>query len=273
MKLLVEWNQTETAPPSDLCVHELFEAQVKRTPDAVAVEFGHEHLTYRELNDRSNQLAYFLQKLGIGPEVLVGLCVHRSLEMIVGLIAVLKAGGAYVPIDPTYPAARVAFMLDHVNARIVLTERNLVQTLPALKATRVICIDSPDWVVPIANGASLRRTATAANLVYVYYTSGSTGNPKGVMIPHRAVVNVLLWLQSAFPLDERDRVLQQISFGFDPSVLEILTPLLVGGRLVVAQPGGHQDPAYLVQTIIQRRITVLHLVPSMLRMLLQIPEL
>src|SRR4029077_5381425 len=134
-------------------------------------------------------------------------------------------------------------------------------------------IDSPDSVIPIANGANPRRTANPENLVYVKYTSGSTGNPKGVMIPHRAVANVLLWMQSAFPLDEQDRVLQQISFSFDPSVLEILTPLLVGGRLIIAQPGGHQDPAYLVQTIIQRRITVLHLVPSMLRMLLQIPEL
>ena len=272
-QLLAEWNQPEAASHFDLCVHELFEAQVERTPDAVAVEFGHGHLTYRELNDRSNQLAYFLQKLGIGPEVLVGLCVHRSLEMIVGLFAVLKAGGAYVPIDPTYPAARIAFMLDHVNARVVLTERNLVQTLPALKATDVICIDDPNWAVPIANSANLRRTVTAANLVYVNYTSGSTGNPKGVMIPHRAVVNVMSWIQSAFPLDEQDRVLQHISFSFDPSVLEILAPLLVGGRLVLAQPRGHQDPAYLVQTIIQRRITVLHLVPSMLRMLLQIPEL
>jgi amino acid adenylation domain-containing protein len=272
-QLLVEWNQTETEQPACLCAHELFEAQVERTPDAVAVEFGDIHLTYRELNSRSNQLAYFLQELGVGPEVLVGLCVHRSLEMIVGLFGVLKAGGAYVPVDPTYPPQRVAFMLEHADVRVVLTQRTLLQTLPPLKATEVICLDSRDWVGPVANIANPRHKAISTNLVYINYTSGSTGNPKGAMIPHRAIVNVMSWMQSAFPLDELDRVLQHISFSFDPSVLEILSPLLVGGRLVLTQPGRHQDPAYLVQTIIQHRITVLHVVPSMLRMLLQIPEL
>lgn len=272
-QLVADWNQTEAAFPSDLCVHELFEAQVERTPEAVAVEFGHEHLTYRELDDRSNEIASSLERRGVGPEVLVGLCANRSADMVIGLLGILKAGGAYVPIDPTYPAARIEFMLNNVNARVVLTERNLRETLPALKATEVICIDDPGRIVPIANRASGRRKAIADNLAYVNYTSGTTGNPKGVMIPHRAVVNVISWLQSAFPLGEPDRVLQHISISFDPSVLEILAPLTAGGRLVLAKPGAHQDPAYLVRAIIQHRITVLHLVPSMLRMLLEVPEL
>ena len=272
-QLLVEWNQTKAEYPDELCVHELFEAQVERTPDAIAAEFEGRHLTYRELNHRSNQLAHYLRKMGVGPEVLVGICVERSLEMIVSLFGVLKAGGAYVPIDPTYPPARVRFMLSDANANVLLTQRNLIQKLAPLKATKVICLDDSEWEISIGDVENPKRTTTAANLVYLNYTSGSTGSPKGVMITHQAVVNVMSWMQSAFPLNERDRVLQQISFSFDPSVLEILAPLLVGGRLVLARPDGHRDPAYLVRTIIALEVTVLHLVPSMLRLLLQIPEL
>jgi amino acid adenylation domain-containing protein len=187
------------------------------------------------------------------------------------LFGVLKAGGAYVPIDPAYPPARIAFMLKDANAPVLLTQRKLIQILPAFKATTIICMDDPE--VFVGNVDNPKCTATDSNLAYVNYTSGSTGNPKGVMIPHRAIKNVMAWMQSTFPLDEHDCVLQQISFSFDPAVLEILAPLFVGGRLVLAQPGGHQDPAYLVQTIVQRQISVMHLVPSTLRMLLQIPEL
>jgi amino acid adenylation domain-containing protein len=272
-ELLVEWNNTAAEFPDGSCVHELFEAQVERTPDAIAVEFEGRHLTYRELNNRSNRLAHFLRKIGVGPEVLVGLCMHRSLEMIVSLFGVLKAGGAYVPIDPTYPPARLGFMLNDANAQVLLTQRKLVETLAPPQATRVICLDDPEWEIEPQDAGNPWRATIAANLVYVNYTSGSTGNPKGAMITHRAIVNVMWWMQSAFPLDKQDRVLQQISFSFDPSVLEILAPLFVGGRLVLARPGGHQDPTYLVQTILAHEITVLHVVPSTLRMLLQIPEL
>lgn len=269
--LLVEWNETQADYPGGLCLHELLEAQVKRTPDAVAVEFGDRHLTYGELNNRSNQLAHHLQKLGVGPEVLVGLCMERSPELIISLFGVLKAGGAYVPIDPAYPAARIAFMLNDANTPILLTERKLIPILPVFKPMTIIPMDDPE--VFVGNVDNPRCTAIDSNLAYVNYTSGSTGNPKGVMIPHRAVRNVMSWMQSTFPLDEHDCVLQQISFSFDPAVLEILAPLFVGGRLVLAQPGGHQDPAYLVHTIVQRQISVMHVVPSMLRTLLQTPEL
>ena len=270
-RLLVEWNQTEADYPRDLCVHELFERQVEQTPDAIAVVFDERHLTYRELNSRSNQLAHYLRKLGVGPEVLVGLCVDRSLEMIVGLFGIFKAGAAYAPIDPGYPAQRIAFIVNDANAPVVLTQRNLIQTLSPLETTKIICLDSPEWTTSVGNAGNLKRIATNANLAYVIYTSGSTGKPKGVMISHRAIVNVMSWIQSAFPLDERDCVLQHMSISFDPSLLEILAPLFVGGRLVLARPGGHQDPAYLVQTIVQRRVTVLHVVPSTLSILLETP--
>jgi amino acid adenylation domain-containing protein len=272
-ELLVEWNRTGADYPKDWCIHELFEAQVERTPNAIAVVFEDQPLTYRELNNRSNRVAHYLRKLGVGPGVLVGLSLDQSLERIVGLFGVLKAGGAYVPIDPAYPATRFAFMLNDANTPVVLTQQNLMATLPPLQATKVICLDSPEWATAGENTVNPKRTGTSADLAYVIYTSGSTGNPKGVMIPHRAVVNVMSWMQSTFPSDERDSVLHQIPFSFDPSVLEILTPLLVGGRLVLARPHGRQDAGYLVQTIVRHQITILHLVPSTLRMLLEIPDL
>jgi amino acid adenylation domain-containing protein len=272
-QLLVEWNRTEADYPTDSCVHELFEAQAERTPDAVAVEFEGEHLTYRQLNNRSNRIAHYLRQLGVGPGVLVGLCMGQSLDRIIALFGVLKAGGAYVPIDPAYPAARLALMLNDANAPVVLTQSKVAETLRPPGATKVICLDSPGWASACEDVVNPKRTGASADLAYVIYTSGSTGNPKGVMIPHRAVVNVMSWMQSTFPSDERDCVLHQISFSFDPSVLEILTPLLSGGRLVLARPHGHQDPAYLVRIIVQHRVTILHLVPSTLRMLLEVPDL
>ena len=234
--------------------------------------FEDQQLTYWELNRRSNQLAHHLRKLGVGPDVLVGICAERSLDMVVGLLAILKAGGAYVPIDPTYPADRVAFMLNDVSASIMLAQENLIQTLPTLKATKVVSLDGPDWTTSAGTTDNLPHIANDANLVYVIYTSGSTGQPKGAMIPHRAIVNHMRWMQSKFPMNERDCVLQKTGFSFDVSVWEFFAPLIVGAPMVVARPGGHQDPRYLVDTIIQHHVTILQLVPSLLRMLLETPE-
>jgi len=267
-QLLMEWNDSQTDYSKDKCIHELFEVQVEQTPDAIAVVFENQQLTYRELNQRANQLANHLQKLGVEPEVLVGICVERSLEMLVGLLGILKAGGAYVPLDPDYPQDRLAFMLEDAQVPVLLTQARLVETLPPHQA-QVICLDT-DWEV----SAELRQENSASgvitnNIAYVIYTSGSTGKPKGVMNAHLGICNRLLWMQDAYQLTETDRVLQKTPFSFDVSVWEFFWPLLNGARLVVAQPGGHQDSSYLVKLIASQQITTLHFVPSMLRVFLE----
>ncbi len=271
-KILVEWNSTQTEYPQDLCIHQLFEAQVERTPDAVAVVFEAQQLTYRELNRRANQLAHYLLTLGVGPDVLVGICVERSLEMVVGLLGILKAGGAYVPLDPEYSKSRLAFMLHDTQAPILLTQKRLHECLPQSVA-KVVCLDT-DWKqISLLCDRNPANVAKPMNLAYVIYTSGSTGQPKGVMIPHRSICNHLLWMQTAFQLTEVDRVLQKTSLSFDVSTFELFWPLLAGLRVIIAKPGGHQDTAYLVKLIAQQKITFLHAVPSLLQVLLESEEL
>jgi amino acid adenylation domain-containing protein len=267
-QLLVEWNQTEVAYPKDRCLHELIEEQVERTPDATAVVFENEQLTYRELNERANQLGRHLQGLGVGPDTLVGLCVERSLEMVVGLLGILKAGGAYVPLDPEYPRERLAFMLEDADVPVLLTQARLAASLPTHNA-RIIRLDE-DWpVIAAESPARVRSPVEAEHLAYMIYTSGSTGRPKGAMNTHVGIVNRLLWMQDAYGLTPSDRVLQKTPFSFDVSVWEFFWPLLTGARLVVALPGGHKDSAYLAKLICQERITTLHFVPSMLSAFLE----
>jgi amino acid adenylation domain-containing protein len=267
-QLLVEWNDTQVDYPQDACLHQLFEAQVERTPDTIAVKFEDKALTYRELNQQANQLAHYLRGLGVGPDTLVGVYMERSLEMVVSLYGVLKAGGAYVPLDPEYPAERVAFMLEDAQAPVLLTQQKLVADLPKSGA-KIICLDS-DWANFIKQSTeNLVNEASPENLAYVIFTSGSTGRPKGVMNSHRGICNRLLWMQDAYHLTPADRVMQKTPFSFDVSVWEFFWPLLVGARLVVAQPGGHRDSAYLVNLIVEQGVTTLHFVPSMLQVFLE----
>jgi amino acid adenylation domain-containing protein len=271
-QLLVEWNDTKTDYSQDKCIHQLFEAQVERTPDTVAVVFEDQQLTYRELNQRANQLAHHLQQLGVKPDVLVGICVERSLDMVVGLLGILKAGGAYVPLDPAYPKERLAFMLEDAQVLVLVTQQRLVEMLPPYQA-KVICLDK-DWdAIAVHHQSNPSSEVTTDNLVYVIYTSGSTGTPKGAMNTHQGLCNRLLWMQDAYQLTARDRVLQKTPFSFDVSVWEFFWPLLCGARLVVAQPGGHQDSAYLVKLIASQQITTIHFVPSMLQIFLEEPGL
>ncbi len=254
--------------PQDTCIHQLFEAQVERSPNAVAVVFEDQHLTYQELNLRANQLAHHLQGLGVKPDVLVGVCVDRSIEMVVGMLGILKAGGAYVPLDPRLPQERLKFMLSDSQVSVLLTTEKLSAGLPESQA-QVICLDT-DWdLISVASEENCVSHVTSDNLVYVIYTSGSTGQPKGVMIPHRGVCNQLYWRQTTFKLTAQDKVLQTISLSFDPSVWQIFWPLLFGAQLILARPGGHQDTAYLVKMIATEAITVIGLVPSVLRVLLE----
>ena len=270
-QILVEWNDTATDYVHHLCLHQLFERQAERTPDAVAVSFEGESLTYRTLDHRANQLAHHLQRLGVGPDVLVGVYMERSLEMVIALYGILKAGGAYVPLDPEYPPERVAFMLEDTEVPVLLTQDRLVGSLPEHGA-RVICLDS-DWeAIARESTDSPSSGVMADNLAYVIYTSGSTGKPKGVMNTHRGIANRLLWMQDMYQLTEEDRVLQKTPFSFDVSVWEFFWPLLVGARLVVARPRGHMDSSYLVHSVVQHGITTMHFVPSMLRIFLEDPN-
>ncbi len=253
-QLLVQWNDTAADYPRDQCIHQMFEEQARRTPEAVAVVFEDRPLTYAQLNARANQLAHHLRRLGVGPEVLVGICVERSLEMVVGLLGILKAGGAYVPLDPDYPAERLAFMLEDTQAPVLLTQQALRQRLPAHNA-QVVCLDA-DWTqIDQQPDANLAAQANADNLAYVIYTSGSTGKPKGVMIDQAGICNRLRWMQYAYGLDATDRVLQKTPYSFDVSVWEFFWPLITGAGLVVARPGGHQDPSHLVNLIIHSKVT------------------
>ncbi len=271
-QILVEWNATQTAYPLDRCLHHWIEEQVDRTPDAIAVEFADDSLTYRELDQRANQLAHYLQSKGIKPDTLVGVCVERSLEMVIGLLGILKAGAAYVPLDPTYPTERLAFMVEDAQTSLLLTQQHLADLIPQSHAERIY-LDS-DWAT-IATASSQRpETPVAANnLAYMIYTSGSTGKPKGALNEHRGICNRLLWMQDTFVLDASDAVLQKTPFSFDVSVWEFFWPLMTGARLVVAKPEGHKDPDYLTYIIQAKNITTLHFVPPMLHVLLEVSDL
>ncbi|WP_224242167.1 non-ribosomal peptide synthetase [Hyalangium gracile] len=269
-QLVVEWNQTEAPLPEPTLVHRDIEAQAERTPDAIAVSFEGTHLTFRQLNQRANQLAHALRARGVGPESRVGLCMERSLELVVAILGVLKAGGAYVPFDPQYPAERLRYMFADAGAALLLTQEHLKPRLPAAGAG-AIALDT-DWpTIARESPENPRVSLSGDSLAYVIYTSGSTGTPKGAMNTHAGLYNRLRWMQDAYRLTPADRVLQKTPFSFDVSVWEFLWPLMTGARLVVARPGGHQDPAYLVQLIQREQVTTLHFVPSMLHFFLQEP--
>jgi len=230
-KLLVEWNQTQQGYPQNLCIHQLFEAQVEQTPDAVAVIFKEEYLTYRELNAKANQLAHHLQALGVKPETLVAICVERSLEMIVGLLGILKAGGAYVPLDAAYPSERLAFMLEDSAVPVLLTQQRLVDRLAQHEA-QIVCLDTQWETIAQHSEENTACGVNSENLAYVIYTSGSTGKPKGVTIQHRSLVNYTTAVNIEYEIQKCDRILQFSSISFDVSAEEIYTSLTSGATLV-----------------------------------------
>ena len=267
-QIRVEFNDTRTDYPRTRTVAELFEAQAEKTPDAPAVISRNGTLTYADLNRKANQLAHHLGRLGVGAKRMVGVCLDRSPDLIVGLLGILKAGGAYVPIDASYPRERIAFLFSDAALPLVLTQRELVAQLPIDATVQPLCLDS-DWAgIARETEENPKGAATADSLAYVIYTSGSTGTPKGVEITHAALANHMFWMQEAFPLVPEDRVLQKTPISFDASVWEFFAPLLAGAQLVVANPDDHRDPASLISSIVAHRVTVLQVVPSLLRMLL-----
>ena len=262
-----DWNSTAREYPLQRCVHQLIEEQVLRTPDAPALVFGQQCVDYAELNHRANRLAHRLIEAGVGPDVLVGLAVERSIEMVIGLLAVLKAGGAYVPLDPEYPRERLAYMLEDSGVKLLLTQAHLLDQLPIPSGLETLVLGGSVFERYSEENPGI--VLHGENLAYVIYTSGSTGQPKGAGNRHSALTNRLCWMQEAYGLNARDSVLQKTPFSFDVSVWEFFWPLMTGSRLVVAAPGDHRDPQKLVALINAQRITTLHFVPSMLQAFLQ----
>ena len=270
-KILVEWNDTEAEYPKDKCIHQLFEEQVERTPDYVAVVFEDQKLTYRELNARANQLAHYLQKLGVGPEVLVGICVERSPLMVIGLLGILKAGGAYVPLDPTYPKERLTFMLQDSQVSILLTQKHLVEQFTEGEV-QLISLDSEREAIAQEREDNPVSEVTDENIAYVIYTSGSTGQPKGVLVSHYNVVRLFEATKSWFNFNESDVWTLFHSYAFDFSVWELWGALFYGGRLVVVPYWVSRSPDAFYNLLGKEQVTVLNQTPSAFRQLIWAEE-
>ncbi|HEV7377843.1 MAG TPA: AMP-binding protein, partial [Pyrinomonadaceae bacterium] len=277
-QILFEWNDKALSVPKR-CLHQLFAEQVARTPDAVAVVFRDESLTYRETNERANRLARFLRRHAARPEAIVAILMERSTEMLIALLAVLKAGAAYLPLDPAYPCARLRFMLEDAGVALTLSSRELWERINAGgkvleqgRGVELICLDEVLEEVERESSAAFDDGTETANIAYVIYTSGSTGRPKAVMVEHLSIVNRLLWMQESLPLTSADRVLQRTSLSFDASIWELFVPLLCGARLVLADSQAQQDIAQLAQTITRFQVSILQLVPSMLRVWMEEPS-
>ncbi len=264
----MDWNDTARPWPAGALLHELFAAQAARTPEAVAVSQGGRTLTYRELDERSNRLARRLRRLGVGPEVRVGLCVERTPEMVAALLGILKAGGAYVPLDPAHPAERLALVLEDSAVPVLVTEEGLLGSLPAHSAS-IVCLDRDGGELAAESGAPLERLGDEESLAYVIYTSGSTGRPKGVQLPHRAVVNFLRAMAERPGLRETDVVPALTTLSFDIAGLEIYLPLAVGGRVEVVAREEAADGTLLGARLASCGATVAQATPATWRLLLE----
>ena len=267
-QVLVEWNATEASYPRDACLPDLFAQQAKQTPDRVAVAFADQQIRFGELHDRSNQLAHYLRKLGVGPEVLVGLFMERSIEMVVGLLGILKAGGAYVPLDPAYPKDRIAFIVEDAKAPLLVTQQSLVESLPR-GSSKTVCLDT-DWTaVSQESTDDLPGEVAPSNLAYVLYTSGSTGKPKGVQIEHHSLVNFVCSMKNAPGLTVDDTLLAITTLSFDIAGLELYLPLITGAKLVLASREQASDGRQLLDLLNESKATLMQATPATWRMLIE----
>jgi len=265
----LEWNATAVDYPGEQAVHRLFEQQVERTPDAIALVYEGQQLTFRDLNRRANQLARHLRRLGVGPEILVGVGLERSPAMVVGLLGILKAGGAYVPLDPAYPAERLAFMLADARPAVLLTREPLLARFPTYE--QVVCLDTGWSAIARESDEDTDDAGDSGgdNLLYALYTSGSTGQPKGVAGTHRASINRFCWMWTTYPFEPEEVCCQKTSLSFVDSVWEIFGPLLQGVPSVIIPDALVRDPQQLVQILAAHWVTRIVLVPSLLRALLE----
>ncbi|NJN12721.1 MAG: amino acid adenylation domain-containing protein [Richelia sp. RM1_1_1] len=270
-QLLFEWNNTQTDYPQVQCLHQIFAKQVEKTPDAIALIFENEQVTYRELNARANQLARYLKLLGVRSEILVGICVERSVEMVVAILAILKAEGAYVSLDPSYPQERLSFIIQDAQIPVLLTQQQLTQLLPE-SLTRVVCLDMEWEVIAQQSSEDFDSENTVKNLAYVIYTSGSTGQPKGVLVKHENVTRLFDAVQSWFNFNQQDVWTLFHSIAFDFSVWEIWGALLYGGQLVIVPYWVTRTPETFYDLLCKHRVTVLNQTPSAFRQLIRVEE-
>ncbi|NET61630.1 MAG: amino acid adenylation domain-containing protein, partial [Symploca sp. SIO2E6] len=257
-QIFVEWNNTKIDYPLEKCIHQLFETQVRKTPDAVAVIFEDRKLTYSQLNSKANQLAHYLQQLGVKADTRVGICVERSVEMVVGLLAILKAGGAYVPLDPSYPSERLAYMVSDANVSVLLTQESLTTLLPEHQA-QILCLDSSENLWSDYSTTNLSSEVKPSNLGYVIYTSGSTGKPKGVAMSQGALVNLLQWQQEEAVVGQGAKTLQFAPISFDVSFQEIFSTWCNGGILVLVSAELRRDPKALLGFLTENQVERLFL--------------
>ncbi|WP_432409136.1 non-ribosomal peptide synthetase [Wukongibacter sp. M2B1] len=268
-QILLDFNNTDIKYENEKkTIHQMFEEQVEKAPEEVAIIFGKQNLTYREVNERANRLARVLRKRGIGPDNIVGLIAERSLEMVIGIMGILKAGGAYLPIDPYYPESRIEYLLKDSNANVVLIQNKWLNKV----TSSANIIDFEDPMIEREDASNLREASGYKNLAYLIYTSGSTGNPKGVMIEHRALVNRLNWMQRRYPIDSEDIILQKTPYTFDVSVWELIWWSIQGSKVYMLEPEGEKNPQAIIDAIKNYGITSMHFVPSMLNAFLDYLE-
>ncbi len=263
-EILVEWNRTEAEYPDQVCLHHLFEEQVRRSPGNVAAVFGDQQISYVELDQAANRLAHHLRALGVGPDVVVGVCVDRSIDLVVALLAVLKAGGAFLPLETDAPAPRLRQMLEDAQAPVCLTQEHLLPRLPGDVASLVAVDGTGEPFAAYPTHAPQVEGLTPDHLVSIYYTSGSTGKPKGVANIHRGWVNRMNWMQRRYQLLPHEAVLQKTTLTFDDSAVEFFWPLMVGAHIALMEPGLHKDPRAILDAAIRHQVAVIHFVPSML---------
>ncbi|WP_173964090.1 non-ribosomal peptide synthetase, partial [Flavobacterium collinsii] len=266
-QLLDVFNDTTVAYPKNKTLIDLFEEQVKKTPDAIAVVYGGEALSYKELNEKSNQLGHYLIEQGVEPDTLVGICLDRSLEMLIGILGILKSGGAYVPVDPDYPSDRIAYMFDDTELRLVLTSRETYKILKEFTAINFVLLDKHWDIISGYSRQDLSRALSSDHLAYVIYTSGSTGRPKGVMIEHKNIVNFIVSQVKTFNVDSSDVILQFSNFAFDASVEQIFIALCSGSKLVLISKEKILDTDNFLNFLDDQKITHFHTTPSMLNTL------